>query len=472
MPYAPALALLTHAVLAPPDVTPTTRELSPGYPTSVAMAAPAGPAAAHVSRDRADEAAESPVPQDRMENTAPPAADKPAGRGEPVPVERSRFRPGKGFELSTADGRYALAIRARLQVRYDFEHPNVEGESSAHLLQIRRARLQLAGNVFGKHNRYYIQFGFSPRDMLGGLVSDEGSIRRNPVRDARLEFDYLRDLTVWVGQMKVPFSRQRVNSSGNQQFVDRSSVNEEFNLDRDIGLQVRSDDLAGLGLLKYALGVFLGEGRNAFELADPRMLYVARVEVHPLGAFESDSEADLERMRKPGLSLGLAYAFHDDAIGDRSVHGSVPADGGTTDIHHATADLMFKWRGLSFESALHLRKARRRNPGGALDDMGVPIPVAAPRDGLGWFGQVGWLVPKIDLELVARYSTARNVFGPGSALADRDEVGGGLNYYFVGHNLKLQLDYFRLVDHPQGVRWLDGAALGTDRVRLQMQLAF
>lgn len=387
-------------------------------------------------------------------------------------VVRFGFRPGRGFELATADGRYSLAIRARLQVRYDFEQPNTLGADNTHLLQIRRARLQFAGNVFGKHNRYYIQFGFSPGDMTGGLVSEEGSIRRNPVRDARLEFDYLRDLTVWVGQMKVPFSRQRVNSSGNQQFVDRSSANEEYNLDRDLGLQVRSENLGGVDRMRYMLGIFFGQGRNAFEAHNKGFLYVGRFEVHPLGAFDPESEGDVDRMRRPGLSIGAAYAYHDDAPGDRSVHGEAPADGGTTDSHHTTADLMFKYRGFSLSSAFHLRKARRRNPGGALDDEGLPIAVSLPRDGVGGFAQAGYLVPRIDLEVVSRYSITRNVFGARSAMLDRDEAGGGLNYYFVGHNLKLQLDYFRVWAAAPGLTAAQAARDGTNRVRVQIQLAF
>jgi phosphate-selective porin OprO and OprP len=48
----------------------------------------------------------------------------------------------------------------------------------------------------------------------------------------------------------------------------------------------------------------------------------------------------------------------------------------------------------------------------------------------------------------------------------------GLNYYFAGHNLKLQLDYFRLWGADQGPGFVNAAKHGTDRVRLQVQLAF
>jgi phosphate-selective porin OprO/OprP len=461
-----------------PSVAPAERS-EPSEPTLEEEPPPESPPASEAERedpddDESDDALETEAePAEAEPETEPipvPAAEDPL---EPVPLNAGRFVPGSGFEMKSENGRHKLQIRARLQTRYDVEIPHAEGEELEQVLQVRRARLQLQGHVYGEHNRYYIQFGFSPRDMTGGLVAGEGSIRRNPLRDARLEFDYLRDFTVWVGQMKVPFSRQRVTSSGDQQMVDRSLANEVFNLDRDLGIQARSQDLGGLGgYLGYQAGVFMGDGRNAFELATPGLLYVARVEVRPLGAFADGDEPDLVRTPRPRFVLAGAYAYHDDAPGDRGVHGSVPADGGTTDLHHATADLLGKWKGLSVQGAFHWRKARRRNPGDAVDDMGMPIPVAAPLDAVGWLGQVGWLVPRIDLELVGRYSGVRRLGDQSGELAFRDELGGGVGYYFFRHGLKLQLDYFRLWNAGLGATPGEAIGNGTDRVRLQLQLAF
>ncbi|MBX7079500.1 MAG: OprO/OprP family phosphate-selective porin [Nannocystaceae bacterium] len=387
-------------------------------------------------------------------------------------VDESKYKIGKGWTVSSKDKRFSLQLRGRIQFRYDMEHPGVSGKDAQQSLQIRRARLVLMGHMFSPHVKYHFQFGFAPRDMQNDLPNENGSIRRNPLRDARIEFDRLRDFTVWMGQMKVPFSRQRVISSAYMNLVDRSIANVEFNLDRDIGIEALSKDLGGLGgRLAYYAGVFMGEGRNAFDLTDFGMLYMGRIEVLPFGKFDDYTEGDLARSKKPGLSIGAAYAFHDDAHIAKGNVGDPPADGGTTDFHHMTADLVFKWYGLSLSSAMHMRRGFNRKNGGKLDDMGAPIATVAARQGVGWYGQLGYLVPKIPLEVVGRYAFNRGIFGT-TSLPDADEAGGGLNWYFVGHDLKLQVDYFRLWDETMGTTAADAAKHGTDRVRVQVQVYF
>jgi phosphate-selective porin OprO/OprP len=411
------------------------------------------------------------VPATEPDEPKPTLANLDREREAALP--NARYKIGNGVTLSSANGRYSLQVRARLQFRYDLDHPNFEDEATSHVFQIRRARVVLAGNVFSPHIRYQFQFGFSPRDMANDIPSDlEDSIRRNPLRDARLEFTRLRDFTIWAGQMKVPFSRERVISSSNLSMVDRSLVNAELSLDRDIGVAAISKDIGGLGKLAYYAGVFLGEGRNSFESQDTGLLYVGRFEVNPFGQFEDYVEGDGERSEKPGLSLGAAYAFHDRAHAARGVGGNPPADGGTTNFHHFTADVVFKWWGVSLLTSFHLRRGFDRVNGGALDADDMPIPTAPARQGIGWLGQLGWVVPKIPLEFVGRYGLSRNIYGDQSTQPDADEVGAGINWYFVGHNLKLQLDYFRLWDGSLAASYGEQARLGTDRIRVQVQLYF
>lgn len=379
-----------------------------------------------------------------------------------VDVDRARFVPGKGLVLTSRDRRFSLATRLRAQVLYELERDR-ETEALGHSLQLRRARLQFGGHVFGEHNRFKTELALSPRDM----GHDGTSPRFTPILDWYFDFTHLRDLSVRVGQYKIPYSRQRVISSGDLELVDRTLANAEFNLDRDVGLDLRSTDFLGLGRLRYYAGIYLGEGRDPFQTTNFEMMYLGRVELLPFGDFEDYEEADFERSVRPRLSLGAAYAYVDGGIGEQGNRGDAPSDGGTTDVHNATADLMLKIAGLSLFADVYYRQGQRRfGDATMVDDVGneVLAPRAPPRNGLGWSATLGYLIPRIPLQIAARYSQV----GPlhrASALSRREELGGGLSYYFAGHPLKLQLDVFGRFDEGD-LRNADQA------VRLQLQAAF
>ena len=398
--------------------------------------------------------------------TPAPVAPAPAAPTSEVrPATRPPYAYGKGLTFTSKSGRFSFKLQGRMSLRYEF---NQKGDEVHHLPQVRRARLLFSGNLGSEHVKYYVQLGFSGRDVKNDLPAGASDLRtNNPLRDARLEFTRVRDFNLWIGQFKSPFSRQRMMSSAVLSMVDRSNVNAEFNLDRNIGVQAFSKDLGGLGgRLAYYTGVFTGAGRNTFDAVDPGLLYVGRVEVLPFGKFDDYAENDLERARKPGMSLGGAYAFQYRADAMRGVVGDRPADGGTTDFHHVTADLLFKWRGVTVASAFHMRRGVRRINGGALDDAGAPLATVAARQGVGWYGQLGWLVPRLPFEMVGRYGMIRNTYGASSSLPNGDEAGGSLNWYFKGNDLKLQVDYFKLWDPAMG------PAQGTDRVRVQLHMNF
>ena len=161
------------------------------------------------------------------------------------------------------------------------------------------------------------------------------------------------------------------------------------------------------------------------------------------------------------MALAAAYSFVDNDPRMRPL-GDAPSDGGSTDTHTVTADMVFHVAGWSVTGDFFWRQGRR-NPGNAVIDDGmggmIPAPVELARNGLGWTAQTGFLIPKVPLELAGRYSGIRRL-GSETSLVDLDEVGPGLSYYFAQHALKLQLDYF----HQLGVV--------QDRVRLQLTFSF
>lgn len=441
------------ALLQPPDATAPVGEPSPTEAVANADDEPT------VSRL---------VPPKELERMRP----RPLGTGGAV------WKPGSGLKIETADDMFALTFRVRVQLRYELQHDH-DGDETSNVFSVRRARLQFKGHVFGPHNKYYLQIAISPNDMGW----QDGRPSFTPIRNWELSFDYLRDFTVTIGQMKVNYNRQRVISSGDLQLPDRSRVTGEFTLDRDIGLKISSDDIGGIGYLRYALGIFNGEGRDAYRVDDLGMLYVARLEVVPTGdAGEdwSDDEVDWNRSLRPSFVIAGAYAFHDRAKLDLGSRGDQPLDQGTTDFHQAQADLMFKAAGLSLTGEFQWRKGiREYGEGTVLDDMGmaIPAPRVAARNGLGYFVQAGFLLPRVPLELTTRWG---QIIGLGDAsqtsLPDSEEVGGGVSWYLARHSLKLQVDYFRLRSDSFEAETMSFArepwSRSVDQFRVQLQLAF
>ena len=422
---------------AAPEPTPVTPPLDarpPVEPAAVPIAAP---------KAKTDEAPSPLVPAWEIE------------RMKPHPIKQTMaFRPGKGVTFASDDGQFEINTKIRGQALGTFEAEHAAGGDVLTGAQIRRARLAFQGHMFGKHTKYKTEIAISPRDdaMRGSFVGTA------PLLDWNMTFDKLKAATLVVGQYKVPFSRQRVVSSGSLQMVDRSIVQSEFNLDRDVGFDLRSTSLLD-GRFHYNLGFYPGEGRNAFELRKLNHIYLARVEVLPTGNFQDYVEGDFERTA-PRVAIGASYAYVKDSPREQGPLGSAPADAGLTSFHAIEADVLLKAYGFSFTGEFFLREAKRKG-GDAVDDMGVPIPVEDARTGLGYFAQAGYLLPQSSVEVSARYGDIRPT-GSKTSLPERHEVGVGLSYYFAQHVFKLQGDVFRLWGE-------DGIADGTDMVRVQLE---
>ncbi len=370
----------------------------------------------------------------------------PEGRGVDVPGESTHVRAGIGEGLTViAPGRRAsLTVRARMQLRATARGGGQPDGGVGFM--VRRARLLLRGFLLSARWEYYIQLGFSNLDMEPDL--------RIPLRDAYVTWLGLRDLNVRFGQMKVPFNRQRVISSGAMSFADRALVVSELNLDRDVGVQFMSTDFLGLNKrLSYSLGVFSGEGRNRISIA-PGLLWVGRIQVAPFGgAFADYDEVAHQPEPSPKIAIGLAGAYNRNSQRSLSTFGDTFA-GERTGYAHGAVDLIFRYRGFTLMSEALLRRA----------DDAFLLPAEAPsfltRSGWGYFIQPGYLFPK-GVEIVARYGDLYPLAG-GSAVDAVREIGPGVGYYFSRHDLKIQFDYaYRDTTNP---------LLASHEARLQMQL--
>jgi hypothetical protein len=366
-----------------------------------------------------------------------------------------KFRPGKGVEINSADDEFQLRIRVRVQMLYTYAHDenlgtNEGDEPEANLqdFRLRRARFVFQGYAFGKHNQYKLEIDPLRKD--------------NVVLDYYLDFTKNRDIQVRVGQYKISSNRTRVISSGNLQMVDRSQVNREFSLDRDIGIDIRSRDFLGKNKMRYVLGLSSGNGLNNPQFKDFSMVYLARVEYLPLGIFRDYSEVDFART-KPRLSIGATYSFFQRAERNRGMVGVPFADGGTADYHFVFVDAIFKVRGFSAVSELAFRTGQR-NVGTIAPtdpDYDSELPTD-PRNGIGWMLQAGYLVPNTRFEFAARGALIKpNSKRGATSLTDQYGTTFSVSYYFARHPFKIQADVSQL--------WEDSFGEGSTVFRLQLQ---
>ncbi|WP_223754697.1 porin [Myxococcus sp. RHSTA-1-4] len=356
------------------------------------------------------------------------------------------------------DGSYSANLRARAQMRETVTGQDVEGAPRRWTQEqaVRTVRLVLQGHVLDPDLKYALQLGFG--------VTDVDASSPVPLFDAWIEYTARRDLNVRVGQFFVPFDRARTIRESSLQLVDRPIIIGELALDRDVGVMLSSADLFGKGgRLSYNLGLFGGEGRNRVGSTTPGLLYVARFAVRPFGAFDDDSEGDLQRLPKPRLMVGVAGAYNQKTNRQRSLTGSTLTFG-TFDYVHAAADTVFKYRGLSVLAEVLYRNASRPFLEGVVN--GQPAREWS-RSGWGYLLQAGYMLTS-RLEAAGRVDMEWARSGSDPALAAQvaqqgREVGVGLNAYLNGHAFKVQGDY----------AYQFGTA-GLDRhlVRLQLDASF
>ncbi len=393
--------------------------------------------------------------------TAPaPFPPPPGGSWTPEPARTLRLygAPGRGVTFASSDDFFSVTMRGRLQVRESVVAPNhgTNGASGiTNEVNLRTLRLIFSGNVFSPSLGYVVQLALAPQDYESGLPS--------PIFDGWVGYSRLRDLNLRVGQFFVPFDRARTNAEWGIQFIDRPLIVAEATLDRDVGVELGSNNLAGLNLFGWRLGVFGGEGRNRGPTEDG-FLYVARFQCNPFGTFDDTVEGDLERLPRARLSLGVAGAYNHNTHRQRSTTGTTLVLDGLN-YHHAAVDLVFKWRGLYL-----LAEGLYRGPN-TDRRQGVVMTrdtTEWSRTVYGYLAQVGFMVSR-RIELVGRWEQS---FAPASTdpallaqlRTQGRQFGAGANVYLSGHGLEVQVDYHYLFGDVFGD--------GRHQARAQVQLSF
>ncbi|MEM7308027.1 MAG: porin [Planctomycetota bacterium] len=388
---------------------------------------------------------------------------------------RASYGP-KGFRLESRDGNFQTNLQWRAQLRAtspfrgdprqldDFDTDEITAEG-------RRLRMKIGGHGYKPWLKYYFEVDLQPTRESDDSSSSAGA----RVIDWRIDVAKNEAFGIRAGQWKIDYNRERVDSSGRQQFVERSIINRVFTVDRQMGLGFRGRLFEGTGAdLRYYAGAFTGEGRGVSN-DDSDLMYIGRLQWNFLGRDLALRQTDVERTEKPTGSLAVGGATHTGRATRWSSSGGGNLDGFTSvgsaadgqyRVQQAVAEFAFKYQGFSTQNEYHWKN---------IQDTTLDSGPGNDSDLSGYYTQVGYFFNEIcssvpeELELAARYAWLEEPNETNLALDnERQEFTIAANWFFRGHNNKLTLDYSYLT--------VDDAALGQDdsdhRVRLQWDVSF
>jgi hypothetical protein len=250
---------------------------------------------------------------------------------------------------------------------------------------VARGRLKFDGFMVNPDLRYKIEF-----DVVGGYV-----------RDAMVKYRFAKHSDIWFGQGKLPGNRERVVSSGNLQFVNRSIFNDAFNIDRDVGIQFHHFFEIGSKMIirdMYAVSTGNGIKNKRFK---PKPSLTAKIEILPMGVFSGNGDyvsGDLKREKTLKMLLAFSADYNMDAYKSNSHIGVILDD--NKDLLTLNADILLKYQGWSFMTEWGMRSAPNES---AVVYDASNLATEAYYTGWGMNAQTGYLFEN-NWELSLRYA--------------------------------------------------------------------
>lgn len=360
-----------------------------------------------------------------------------------------RYEPDTGLKFTSADAKTDLWIGLRFQFRSDSLPSQIRSATDLQpppngATELKRGRVKGGGTLFSEDFEVYSEYNFPTNSLL----------------DYRGTWSINDQISVRAGQWKSDYNRERIDSSGKQQFVDRSLSNYWFTLDRQLGtsLQLRLSEGQAFDSsvwLEYLSGLGLGSSFHG-----DNGLWMMRWQWNPQGEVLEFSQSDLNRTDDfiSAITLGAVYG---DSLFTRfssSGGGQLP---GYSSGNYRLNQLMFetaaKWRGWCWQQELHWKDIETRGAGTHQSIFGGYAQIGTfPSEYCAW-------VPR-SLEFVGRVAHVT----PDVSLSNNDqwEWTLGTNWYFNGHRNKISADVSALdMDSPAG-------SVSDVRLRLQWDVSF
>jgi hypothetical protein len=350
---------------------------------------------------------------------------------------------GKGMiNFIAKDSSFSVKFAPRIQSRYQgqWDYDGEEYDEANLNFIVRRARLKFGGFAFTPKLKYKMELGLSNRDISGASIYNRNTPRY--ILDAVIMWNFHENFELWAGQTKLPGNIERVVSSANLQLIDRSLLNSKFNIDRDMGVQLRHKTKWGRNFItREKFSISQGEGRNITVGNLGGLQYTSRLELLPFGEFSSKgdySQGDLKREKSIKAMFGFTYDINNNAVKNRSNMGSymTQSNGGLfeTDISTVFIDGVIKYNGFALTGEYASRNADTIE---ALEADGRTKTGAVVGAGSAINFQGSYLL-KNNVEMTLRYTNVD--FKEVTRLSDLQQITYGISKYVVGHSLKIQAD--------------------------------
>ena len=352
---------------------------------------------------------------------------------------------GKGIPITAQDSSVYINTSFRFQTlmtnQWDVQQDQISelyNHESSFL--IRRARLKFKGWAVSPKFKYNLELAFSNRDNGGGNTS-RFSNAANIVLSAEVECNFYKGLSIWAGQGKLPGNRERIISSGNLQFVDRSALNSNFNIDRDVGVMLKNvHKFNDQFILRETIAVTKGEGKSLTAPNVGGMGYTLKIEALPFGLFQGNGEYGsgfIVRERSPKLAIAVAYDMNQQAGRTRGQLGAFLLDENEVsagkDLRTFFADVMFKYNNISLMAEFVSRNTTDNSPQVISEEdhiIGTYYTGSSTNLAIGYLFKKNW-------EVAGRWTYVN----PHTLVAnDENQYTIGLSKYIVGHKLKVQTD--------------------------------
>lgn len=334
-----------------------------------------------------------------------------------------------GLEYKSKDSLFYINFRFRMQNRLGFT--TLSGDDLGVKewdARVRRLRLRGDGYILGEKLSYTFQLSFSKGDQ-----DFENTGVANIVRDAVIFYHFNKHFYIAFGQNKLPGNRQRVNSSGQLQFAERSIVNAALTIDRDFGIKAYYSNNIGNAVYHIKGAISTGEGRSVNN-TDKGLAYTGRVEFLPFGSFTKGgdySEGDIEREETVKVNLAGGYSFNKATTNSGGQLGKKLYGG--VDMGTLILDAIVKYNGWAYMVEYLQRDVDNPFTYNTNGDLSYAY------EGKGMNHQASYLF-KNNLETAFRYSYLKPTQSLKTLENTKEVLELGLTKYLRGHKVKAQLN--------------------------------